>query len=132
MTEKLERVFVLRNPANCQALYAFLKANWEPMATDNRPLMVRVDEYKSKRSREQNKRYWAIIEQIAAGAWFNGKRYSGEAWHHAFRLMFIGGQDTPNGAVMPLSTTDLNVADFNEYMTKVEAYAATELAVELI
>lgn len=126
------RVFVLRDDNRAQMLWAFLKANWKQLAEAGKPLAVTVTEYKSLRSIEQNKRYWAIIRQISEQAYLNGTCYSSDAWHEHFKRMFIGSVDLPDGGTYGQSSTSLSVPEFADYMTKVEAYAASELGVEIL
>lgn len=126
------RTFVLRDERNANALWVFLKSNWRALADENRPLAVTVAEHKAKRSVDQNKRYWAILNEIAEGAWIGGRQFSTEAWHEFFRAKFIGYEETPDGRQIGMSTTTLSVAEFGDYMTRVEAYAAAELGVETI
>jgi hypothetical protein len=59
----------------------------------------------------------------------DGKRFSDEVWHEQFKRVFLGLVDLPGGAKAGESTTKLNVSEFAEYVTKVTAYAATELGV---
>lgn len=59
----------------------------------------------------------------------DGRRYSDEVWHEQFKRVLIGLVDLPGGAKAGESTTKLNVSEFAEYVTKVTAYAATELGV---
>lgn len=126
------RTFVLRDERNANALWVFLKSNWRALADENRPLAVTVAEHKAKRSGDQNKRYWAILNEIAEGAWIGGRQFSTEAWHEFFRAKFIGYEETPDGRQIGISTTTLSVAEFGDYMIRVEAYAATELGVDTI
>ena len=121
------RVFVLRDETHCRSLYAFLRANWLAMAQAGKPLGVLVAEHKAKRSNPQNRLYWLVLNEIAANGWVDGKRFSAEAWHYHFRKEFIGMEDGPNGASVPISTTTLNVSEFSEYLEKVMAYAAQEI-----
>lgn len=123
------RTFVLHGDAQANALWAFLKANWRALAGQGRPLVVEVKEYKSKRSLEQNKRYWKLLQQIAEEAWLDGNQYGQDAWHEYFRQQFIGAIDLPKGGKVGISTTTLDVAEFQEYMTKVEVFASTQLGV---
>lgn len=57
-----------------------------------------------------------------------GQQYSAEVWHSYFKQRYIGADDVrlPNGKtlVIPKSSADLDVAEFNEYMTQVEVWAA--------
>lgn len=122
------RTFVLRNEPNANALWQFLKNNWRALAGAVKPLAVTVQEHKTKRSTDQNKRYWAILNEIAANTWLDGRQFSADAWHEFFKGKFIGYEETPDGRQIGISTTTLSVADFGDYMTRIEAYAADELA----
>lgn len=125
------RVFVLRTDHNAKSLWLFLRNNWRALAGDGKPLSVTVQEHKAKRSSEQNRRYWAILNEIAAGAWIGGRRYGADAWHEFFKARLIGLEEVPDGRSVGISTTTLSVSDFAEYMTKVEAYAVEELGIEV-
>ena len=129
----MERTFTLREETHARALHTFLSANWRAMAAAGRPLAVIVCEAKAKRSGAQNSRYWALLGEIAEHAWVGGRRrrYSADVWHAEFAGRFIGWHETPSGARVPISTTTLSVAEFGEYMDRIEAYATTELGVEM-
>jgi len=129
---ELHKVFILRGEAQAKALWAFLKANWQQMADEKRYLAITVTEWKNKRSVEQNKRLWKILNEIAESAWVNGDQYSADAWHEMFKRKFIGQEELPDGGILGISTTTLNVSEFGDYMTKIEAYAATELGLEIM
>lgn len=79
---------------------------------------------KAKRSVDQNKRYHALLRDLAAVAWINGRQYGPEAWAEYFKQELIGWDDLPNGQRRGLSTTTLSVAEFGDYMTKIEQWAA--------
>lgn len=84
-----------------------------------------------KRTQPQNRRYWGqgVLAQIAAQAVVNGKQYSAETWHELLKRMFIGVDELPDGSVIGKSSAKLTTAEFSEFCTKVEAYAASELGV---
>jgi hypothetical protein len=84
-----------------------------------------------KRTSAQNRRYWGdgVLAQIAAQAAPSGRLYSAEAWHEQFKRQFIGVIELPNGQVIGESSAKLSTAEFSEFCTQVEAYAATELGV---
>lgn len=128
----LHKVFILRTDAHAAALYAFLKANREACALAGKPLQIEISEEKDKRSLQQNKRYWAVLRTISETGWIHGKQFTSEAWHEYFRRKFIGCLDLPDGNTVGISTTKLTVEEFAEYMTQVEAFAATELGVEFM
>lgn len=84
-----------------------------------------------KRTKPQNRRYWGrgVLAQVAEQAVVNGKIYSAEIWHEQFKRQFIGFDELPNGQIVGRSSTALTTAEFSEFCSKVEAYAATELGV---
>lgn len=126
------RTFVLRDEPNARALWQFLKNNWRALAGAGKPLAVTIQEHKAKRSVDQNKRYWAILNEIAANAWVSGRQFSAEAWHEFFKAKFIGYEETPDGRLHGISTTTLNVAEFGDYMTRIEVYSTDELGISII
>jgi len=128
----LHRTFVLRDKASTASLWGFIKANAKALADQGKPLSVTVQEYKAKRTGEQNKRYWALLNEIAEQAWVGGKQCSSETWHLFFRKTLIGFESGPDGYEYPISTTTLDVAEFTTYMDKISAYAGNELGIELI
>jgi len=125
------RLFILRQEGHLRNLQGFLGANWKAMADQGRPLSVMVTEHKAKRSSEQNRRLWALLNDIAANAWIEGKQFSADAWHEHFKRTLIGSEELPSGGSVGISTTTLDVGEFSSYMDKIEAYAATELGLEL-
>lgn len=84
-----------------------------------------------KRTKAQNRRYWGngVLAQVAAQAAINGRLYSTETWHEQFKRMFIGVEQLPNGEVIGKSSTALSTAEFSDFCSQVEAYAASELGV---
>jgi hypothetical protein len=126
------RTFVVREPSHANAACHLINANWQAMVEAGKPLAVIVQEYRAKRSLDQNRRYWLLLNNIAENAWVNGRRFSSEAWHEHFKRLHIGLEETPGGGSIGISTTSLSVGEFADYMTKVEAYAADELGIETI
>lgn len=93
---------------------------------DDYELILRKRVY--KRSVEQNRRYWALLNEISENLPVQGKLHSPEVWHVYFRTKLIGCDDLtlPNGKVIPqpVSTTTLDVGEFADYMTRIEVWAA--------
>lgn len=127
----MQRLFVLREAAQLAGLIAFLTANWAGLASQGKFLAVSVSLHKSQRSLDQNRRYWgpAVMGRIVEQGWVDGRQYQGEIWHELFKRRFLGLVELPGGAVMGVSSSDLGVEAFGEFMTQVEAYAAQELGV---
>jgi hypothetical protein len=80
-----------------------------------------------KRNNEQNKKYWALINEITDKLKPNGHAYSADSWHLYFKQRFIGQDDIrlPNGKVctQPKSTVDLDKTEMSDYITQVEQFA---------
>lgn len=127
----MQRLFVLREAAHLGALVAFLTHNWQTFAREGKFLAVTVSLYKSRRSLEQNRRYFGpLLRTIAEQAWLDGRQFSTEAWHELFKRQFIGLLDLPGGGTLGMSSADLSVEEFSTFMHEVEAYAANELGVQ--
>lgn len=86
-----------------------------------------------RRSTQANARYWALLQMISAelrplGEDGKHTNYSADTWHLFFKGSFLGCEDVrlPNGRVhaRPRSTAGLDVAEFNDYMTQIEAWAS--------
>lgn len=82
----------------------------------------------AKRSNAQNKLYWSLLHEIADKLHPAKETYSAETWHIYFKARYLGSVDLrlPNGKVFtqPKTTVDLDKAEMNDYITKVEKFAA--------
>jgi hypothetical protein len=123
------KTFVLRAPEHAHALIAFLKANAGAQVAAGKPLVVTVAEHKQKRSTEQNARYWALLSEIAEQVQVNGKWFSRDVWHEWAKEQYAPKIEGPSG-LLPVSTSQMNTEQFNQYMTQIESHAAQELGVE--
>lgn len=87
-----------------------------------------------KRTKPQNRRYWGrgVLAQIAEQATVNGRLFSAEVWHELAKRKFIGVDELPNGDVIGKSSTSLTTAEFCDFCTRVEAWAATDLGVRFV
>lgn len=83
---------------------------------------------KHKRSSQANRLYWSLLYKMADTLKPGGQHYSAEHFHLYYRGRFLGCDDysLPNGKTMTVarSTANLDVTEFNEYLTQVEADAA--------
>lgn len=83
---------------------------------------------KSKRSADQNRRYWAMLRDIAGSVWVAGRQYQADVWHEQYARWFIGTEDLvmPDGSrqTRAISTSALSVSQFSDYMTRIEAWCA--------
>jgi len=126
----MNRLFILREASQYEAMSHFIAAHWQAVSR-TKPLSVAVRAYSPKRSSEQNKRYWAIVGEVAEQSYLDGRTYSGEAWHEYFKRRFIGVEDLPDGGCIGISSASLSVEGFAEFMTKVEFYVIDALGCEL-
>ena len=136
----MNRLFVLREQIHFDNMVAFAAANWRAMAGD-KPLSAVFAPYRKTRSNEQNALMWVWLGQIERDAWVGGRQYDAETWHEHCKRTFYPelnakGDDKwkllPNGdRICIASTTRLNVTEMSEYMTAIEAWAATDLGVTL-
>ncbi len=108
-----------------EQVYPFLK-RW---LQDGKRLVLTIK--LRKRTAPQNRRYWGkgVLAQVAEQATSAGRLYSAEVWHELMKKKFIGLVELPDGSVIGMSSKNLSTAEFSEFCTRVEAYAATELGV---
>ena len=133
----LYKEFVLNGPAAWQAFKAIVRANAKAFNDNGQPLRIILTSSDKKRTLEQNSYYWGfLLEQIADQTWVEGRQYSNEVWHVHLAELFAEKEEIelPDGTIhiRPKSTTKMKVAEFSDYLQKVEAYAATELGVRFV
>jgi hypothetical protein len=91
-------------------------------ALTGQPMLLTLQTEKEKRRNLQNRRYWAIVHDISDQLGFDA-----DTWHEYFKRRFIGVRELrmPDGEIINLgmSSTDLSVAEFGDYMLCVEAWA---------
>lgn len=122
----MNRVFPIGNSRAALMKALSLLGNFLVRPEDDYELVLRKRVY--KRSVEQNRRYWLLLNEISEGLPVQGVTHSADSWHLYFRQKFIGSDDLtlPNGKTLtqPISTTTLDVGAFSEYMERIEAWAA--------
>jgi len=78
-----------------------------------------------KRSTQANRRYWALVSKCVPLT-FNGQRWSKRSWHEMFKDMFLPSRivELPSGksVVRDPDSSDLDTAEFNDFMTQVEVW----------
>jgi hypothetical protein len=109
----------------------------------NKEIKIIVLENKHKRSNKQNNYYWAVIVPLCYLGFINkGYRLSkGEVGlkeaHHILKSVFIPIEieieegDQIITQKVAGSTTDLNTAEFNEYVEEVIQFAAEHLDIQI-
>lgn len=126
----IERRWFIRGTASIKTLFRACFDAAMASASTGQDLELVLRPLKSKRSQEQNRRYWALLREVAATVWVGQRRYSDEVWHEQFKRWFIGLEEItmPDGQVEQrgMSTTALTVAEFNEYMASIEQWCAEQ------
>lgn len=120
--------FILRNKQIRDNLVAWIDANWERY--EKNPLMVEIAPEASKRTDRQLRYYWASLADFAEHARIEDRTYSKDVWHEHFRDLFLEREELPNGKLVPKSTSRLTVAQFNEYLDKINLWTSTELGIQ--
>jgi hypothetical protein len=130
----LYREFVLKSPGIWPTVLAFIKANATACAEKGTPIRLIVTSDERRRTKEQNAYYFGVaLRDIAEQAWVNGEQFGTAAWHEHFAEQFAPREELrlPSGRLVTRrkSTKDFSVAEFSEYLTKVQANAANEYGV---
>ena len=106
-------------------------ANLQVMEPGQRWL-VTIQQEKTKRSIEQNRRMWAVLNEIASQVRVDGRLHRPETWHELYKARFLPCETAwicGQLVSVPESTTGLTVKQFAQYMTQIEAHATQELGV---
>jgi len=123
---RLNRIWYIGNSREKLHRVLSLLAEFLIRQDDDYELVLREHRH-GRRSVEQNRRYWALLSEIAAHE-VQGQRFMTDSWHEFFKGKFIGKEEVklPWGELYnrPISTTTLDVGQFSEYMTQIEAWAA--------
>jgi len=89
---------------------------------ENQFYLAHIIERKSKRSIDQNSRYWKLLTEL-------GRKlgYSSDEMHDLMRFKFLRSKIEIEGEAMPLlkSTTKLNVAEMAAYQQDIEIWGHT-------
>lgn len=110
------------------------------------PIEIIIREWSKPRKLSQNALMWAgALKDIAEKGYVGGRTFSAEVWHEFFKKEFLPEEFTegitkesyrkwdfdPKGdRILVGSSTQLTVKGFAQYLTQVEAYAASELGVQ--
>ena len=93
----------------------------------NEPWVLSFQKLEEKRRDVQNRRYWAIMHEIAEQLKINDQQMTAEVWHEWAKRRFIGVREIvlPDGeiVILGMTSTELSVAEFSDYMQMVEAWA---------
>lgn len=91
--------------------------------------IVKISEYTEKRSINQNKFYWKLIEIIAREI-----GYEVDEMHEVFKFKFLQKtlEDVNGNLIKGISSTKkLNTKEFSDYIKKIKMFAEQELSIKL-
>jgi hypothetical protein len=137
MSETIDRI--VRDPIAAHqaalAAYQLCKA----LTIARRPARITACEYEDDRSLAANRYYWGVVlKEISEQAIICGQRWTADAFHELFKRQFLGyeikkytvaGRRKKQVIRRLKSTTGLKIKAFATYIEKIQAFAATELAV---
>lgn len=122
-----ERIFRVRNVVQARDVFGLA---WQAGKLFTDPFEIVLRPLKAKRSADQNRRMWALLREVAATVWVDGRQFSDEVWHVFFRQTFIGQNEVamPDGTVasQPISTTTLTVEDMGRYMDEISQWCVEQ------
>jgi hypothetical protein len=99
-----------------------INTTWRNAARNSRPLVVTIEHSIDPISTRQRRRYWALLRYIQEHC-----GQPAESLDLFARATWIGYDDAGD----PLPLGSLNIAEANELMRHVEAWAAMELGIEI-
>ena len=128
---------IIRNKDDRDALIRYARN----IRAEDCPLLVDIGPYKRNRSLEQNRRHWAMLDDIAnyMASVMDGEWYSPACWHELFCQRFLGTQvikicNVPGGNVTEFGhdeykvarhrSSKLSVSEFRDLDEQIEAYMA--------
>lgn len=106
---------------------------WAAVAR-GRHVTVTLERLRLRRSTVANARYWACLVPFAAEIFEQrtGQPFTKDMAHYALKLAFLGHQTVIVAGVevlVPKSTADLPVGEFNDYTQRIEAWIWQEFKV---
>jgi hypothetical protein len=89
---------------------------------------IEVTAKPAKRSTQQNRRMWAMLQEISQQVDWYGRKLTAEEWKHVFTAA-LAKQDVVPGigggfVVLGKSTSSMTVAEMSEMQTLMEAFGA--------
>lgn len=128
--KKDAQIIILRDkPLKQKAIDIIKVTPYEPL------MQMVVSEYKANRSLEQNKRHWAILEQVQYWQAKKGDIKTKEGWHDYFLHYFcqpVESYEVNGKWVDRYSSKDMSTKEFSEWDEMIEAHAVTDLDINLL
>lgn len=135
MTAHLYREFVISGESVWKTFVALVREHAKAYIERGTPIRLIVTTEERRRTVEQNAFYFGVVlREIAEKAWVNGQQFSAAAWHEHYAEMYCPRVEVvlPTGEIFNrrMSTSEMKTKQFSDYVTRVQANAASEHAVE--
>lgn len=92
--------------------------------------VVTVGPWQQKRNADQNRIYWARLEELAEQLPVEGAYFTADAWHEQVARWWMPKEEVrlPSGKLVTRrkSTSELTVQEFSEYLEKFTAWAVSK------
>lgn len=125
--------------ANPVLAHAAIQRAWDlskALTIAGRKVRITAAEAEDDRSIQQNKFYWGpCLKEISEQAVLDGSKWTPDAWHEAFKRVFLGyeivkvkvaGRKRATVIRRLRSTTGLSVRSMSQYLDEIQAHAASE------
>lgn len=119
------KVFVLRDDAILSRFQTWIAGAWKAAQDAGKPLVVICEPETSKRTTRQNALFWAMMTELSE-VQPRGLNFSKNAWAEHFRRELLGTETLPSGQIMGRGTSELTVAEFNDFLTEVQQTVAED------
>lgn len=135
MSARLYREFTLSGPAVWQLIKELVRDNAKLYIERGTPIRVIFTTEDRRRSTESNAHYWGVVlRTISEQAWVNEQQFNADTWHEYYANLYCPRVDVtlPTGEVFSRrkSTSEMGQKEFSDYVTRVQANAASEHGVE--
>ena len=125
MKIKNERSFIIDSETILANCVQYLRT----LCVPGRRIEIVIRPYKHRRTKQQNRRYFAWLRFIAKEAFRIGctdKEYGAEIWHCYYKKLFLGMRVVIDGSVhlLPDTTTEMKTVEFSDYMAQIDAWCA--------
>jgi hypothetical protein len=135
MSARLYREFTINGPAVWQMVKELMREHAKAYIDRGTPIRLIVTTEERRRSVESNAHYWGVIlRAIAEQAWVNGNQFTADTWHEYYAEQYCPRVEVtlPSGEIFSrrMSTSEMKQKEFSDYVTRVQANAATEHAVQ--
>lgn len=135
MSSRLYHEFVLSGDTAWKQFVSLMKANAKAYIERGTPIRLIVTTEERRRTPEANAFYWGVVlRTISEQAWVNGNQFTPDTWHEYYAEQYCPRVEVtlPSGEIFSRrkSTSDMTQKEFADYVTRVQANAASEHAVE--